>query len=147
MVMAEKIVFEIRADSDCTTLKTWRKVIFQNVSVCRIVSMANDNCRTFKQNQIMFCIHPWFVEYSRPIVFGEDRLRERGSLPATVFFLIKGNFTSMFLKEMEVWWWQKNRVADYCRFWLYYTQNMKKSHFSKSVCLCVCLSVCVSVCL
>ena len=26
------------------------------------------------------------VEYLRPVVFGEDRLRERGSLPATVFY-------------------------------------------------------------
>ena len=30
------------------------------------------------------------VEFSRPIVFGEDRLRERGSLLATVFY--QGNF-------------------------------------------------------
>ena len=52
--------------------------------------MANDKSRKFKQNQIIFCVQPWFVEYSRPIVFGEDRLREMGSLPATVFF-IKGN--------------------------------------------------------
>ena len=41
---------------------------------------------------------------------------------------------------------KKNRVRDCCRFWLYYTQNMKKSRFSKSVCVCVCLCVCVSVC-
>ena len=46
-------------------------------------SMMNDNCRKFKQNQIIFCIQPWFVEYSRPIVFCEDRLRERGSLTST----------------------------------------------------------------
>ena len=26
------------------------------------------------------------VEFSRSVVFGEDRLRERGSLPATVFY-------------------------------------------------------------
>ena len=45
-----------------------------------IFSLTNDNCRAFKQNQIMFCIQPRFVEYSRPIGFGEDRLRERGSL-------------------------------------------------------------------
>ena len=37
--------------------------------------MANDKSRKFKQNQIFFCMQPWFVEYSRPIVFGEDRLR------------------------------------------------------------------------
>ena len=54
--------------------------------------MANDNSRKFKQNQIIFCIQPWFVEYSRPIVIGEDRLRERGSLPATVFFLSREIF-------------------------------------------------------
>ena len=35
----------------------------------------------------MFRIQPWIVEFSRPIVFGEDRLRERGSLPATFYVL------------------------------------------------------------
>ena len=49
-------------------------------------SMANDISRNFKQNQIFFCMHPWIVENRRSIDFGEDRLRERGSLPATVFF-------------------------------------------------------------
>ena len=52
-------------------------------------SMANDNCRKFKQNQIIFCIQPWFVEDSRPIVFGEDRWRERGSLIATFYVLTR----------------------------------------------------------
>ena len=28
---------------------------------------------------------------------------------------------------------KKNRGQDYCRFWLYYPQNMTKSHFSKSL--------------
>ena len=37
---------------------------------------------------------------------------------------------------------EKNRVRDYCRFWLYYTQNMKKVIFRK---VSVCVSVCVSV--
>ena len=46
---------------------------------------------------------------------------------------------------MEVWWCQKIRVRDYCRFWLYYPENMKKSFFEK--CLCVCLCVYLSVCL
>ena len=49
-----------------------------------VFPMANDNSRKFKQNQIIFCIRPLIVEDSRPIVFGEDRLRERGSLPATL---------------------------------------------------------------
>ena len=105
MVMAKKIVFEIIADSDCTTLKTGKKVVFRKVSVCVSVclcvcvcvclsvcsffSMANDNSRKFKQNQIMFRIQPWIVEFSRPIVFGEDRLRERGSLPATFYVLTR----------------------------------------------------------
>ena len=52
--------------------------------------------------------------------------------------------TSIFLKEWKYGDGKKNRVRDYSRVWLYYTQNMKKSHFSKSVCVCVC--VCVSVC-
>ena len=51
--------------------------------------MANDNSRKFKQNQIMFCIHPCIVEFSRPIVFGEDRLRERGSLPETFYVVTR----------------------------------------------------------
>ena len=38
MVMAKKIVFEIIADSDCTTLKTWKKVIFRKGSVCVCLS-------------------------------------------------------------------------------------------------------------
>ena len=62
MVMAKKIVFEIIADSDCTTLKTWKKSLFEKcLCVCLSVdffSMANDNCRKFKQNQIMFRIQP-----------------------------------------------------------------------------------------
>ena len=60
--------------------------------------MANDNSHKFKHNQIIFCILPWIVEFSRHIVFGEDRLRERGSLSATyyvlkrvIFFLTNGN--------------------------------------------------------
>ena len=44
-----------------------------------IFSMANDNSRNFKQNQMMFCIQPCIVESSIPIGVGEDRLRERGS--------------------------------------------------------------------
>ena len=70
-------------------------------------------------------------------------LRERGSLPATVF--IKGNFTSIFLKEWKYGDGKKNRVRDYCRFWFYYSQNMKKSHFLKSVCVWVCVCVSVSI--
>ena len=50
-----------------------------------IVSMTNDNCRTFKQNQIIFYICACIVEDSRLIDCGEDRLRGRGSLPATFF--------------------------------------------------------------
>ena len=55
----------------------------------RVFSMANDNSRKFKQNQIIFCVQLSFVEYSRPIVFGEDRLRERGSLPVTFYVLTR----------------------------------------------------------
>ena len=55
----------------------------------RVFSMANDNSRKFKQNQIIVCIQAWIVDYSRPIVFSEDRLRERGSLPATFYVLTR----------------------------------------------------------
>ena len=82
----------IIADSDFTTLKTWKKVVFRKVSVSiDFFSMVNDNSRKFKLNQIIFSIHRWFVEYSWHFVFGEDRLRERGSLPAT-FYVLKGYF-------------------------------------------------------
>ena len=47
--------------------------------------MANDNSRKFEQNDIMFCIQPCIVEFSIPFGVGDDRLRERGSLPATFF--------------------------------------------------------------
>ena len=31
--------------------------------------MTNDNCRKFKQNQIIICIETWYVEYSRPVSY------------------------------------------------------------------------------
>ena len=65
--------------------------------------MANDKSRKFKHNQIMFCILPWIVEFSRLFVFGEDRLRERGSLPAT-FYVLKWYFL-----------WQTIRAANWNR--------------------------------
>ena len=49
-------------------------------------SIVNDNYRKFKKNQIIFCMYARVVEDSRSIDFGEDRLRVRDSLPATVFF-------------------------------------------------------------
>ena len=55
-------------------------------------------------------------------------------------------FSSMFHKEIEIWWWRKNRVRDKGWFWLYYPQNMKKSHFLKSVCVCVCCLLYTSRC-
>ena len=64
------------------------------LSVCVSVdffSIVNDNSRKFKQNQMMFCIQPCIVDFSIPIGVGEDRLRERGSLPAT-FYVLKGYF-------------------------------------------------------
>ena len=47
--------------------------------------MAKYKICKFKQNQIMFCIQLEIVEFSRHNGFGEDRLRERGSLPATFY--------------------------------------------------------------
>ena len=49
--------------------------------------MTIDNCRKFKQNQMIIWIQPSILEISRPTVFGEDRLRERGSLLATFYVL------------------------------------------------------------
>ena len=36
-----------------------------------------------------FCIQPCIVEFSVPIGVGEDRLRERGSVPATYYVLTR----------------------------------------------------------
>ena len=55
--------------------------------------MANDNSRKFKLNQISFCIQPCIVQFSIPIGVGEDRLRERGSLPATFYVLTRVIFS------------------------------------------------------
>ena len=49
------------------------------VAVCRIFSMANDICRKFKQNQIIFCICARVVEDLKPVDFGEDRLSRKDS--------------------------------------------------------------------
>ena len=68
-----------------------------------VFSMANDNCRKFKQNLIIFCIQPRFVEFSRPIVFGEDRLRERGSLPATFYVLTRVKYLKIHLNFFKQW--------------------------------------------
>ena len=45
----------------------------KSVCICRFVSMANDKSRKFKQNHLIFCMLPLFLEYSTPVVFGEDR--------------------------------------------------------------------------
>ena len=71
-----------------------------------IFYMTNHNCRKFKENQMMFRIQPWIVEFSRPIVFGEDRLRKRGSLPATFYVLTRvfsmANDNSSKLKQNQI---------------------------------------------
>ena len=54
--------------------------------------MANDKSRKFKQNQIMFCIQPCIVEFSRPIGVGEVWFREKGNLPATFYVVTREMF-------------------------------------------------------
>ena len=49
--------------------------------------MANDNRRKVKQNQM--CIR----DSSRAVVFGEDRIRKRGNLPATFYVLTRVIFS------------------------------------------------------
>ena len=88
----------VNSSTDCTTW--YRVAALLPVSYTHLVFyMANDNSRKFKQNQIMFCIQHSIVEFSRPIVFSEDRLRKRGSLPATfnvltciIFSMTNDNF-------------------------------------------------------
>ena len=67
------------------------------VSVCRLFSIGKDKCRKFKQNQIIFCIHPWIVEVARTFDFAEDRLRERSSLPSTFYVLTRVIFSLVLL--------------------------------------------------
>ena len=130
------------------------------LSVCRFFSMTNDNCRKFKQNQIIFCIRPWIVEVSMTFDFGEDRLRERGSLQMCIRDRkIYRAWQASIIQIINLWIWnscmvlhtdillpcsiskwkygdgEKNRVRGKGWFWLYYPQNMKKSHFPKSVCV------------
>ena len=57
-----------------------------------IVSMTNDNCRTFKQNQIILCIPSSIVDNSRSVDYVEDRLRDCGSLPATFYVGTREHF-------------------------------------------------------
>ena len=64
----------------------------------RIFSTANDNSRKFKQNQIICCICAQVVEDARPIDFGEDRLRGRGSLPATFYVFTKVKYLILINK-------------------------------------------------
>ena len=64
------------------------------------------------------------------------------------FNILKTNlisfFTSMFLKEMEVWWWQKKSCSRLLQILIVLpSKHEKKSFFEK--CLCVYLSVCLSV--
>ena len=73
------------------------------VSVCRFFSMANDNCRKFKQNQIIICILPSVVGISMSVDFGEDRLRGRGSLPATFYVLTRVKYLKIYLNVLEQW--------------------------------------------
>ena len=54
--------------------------------------MTNDNWLKLKHNQIRFFIHPYIVENSRSADFGEGRLRERGSLPATFYVVTREIF-------------------------------------------------------
>ena len=56
------------------------------------------------------------VSYTHlPIVFGEDRLRERGSLPATFYVLTRVILLPCSLKKWKYGDGKENRVRDYCR--------------------------------
>ena len=72
MVMAKKLVVEIIADSDLSLIHISRSVDFGEdrlrergslpvtfyVLTRVIFYMTNDNCRKFKQNQLLFCMQP-----------------------------------------------------------------------------------------
>ena len=88
MVMAKKIVFEIIADSDCTTLRNMQKVIFRKVSVClcvcRFFSMANEKSHKFKQNQILFHFYVVFILSIRPVSYTHLDVYKRQKLPLSL---------------------------------------------------------------
>ena len=65
--------------------------------------MANDKSRKFKQNQMIMSILPYIVEFSRPIDFGEDRLRKRGSLPETFYDLTRVKYLKIYLNFFKQW--------------------------------------------
>ena len=66
-----------------------------------VFSMANDNRRKLKQNQIIFYICAWVVKDSRPIDFGEDRLWGKGSLPETFVVVTRVKYLILINK---VYW-------------------------------------------
>ena len=78
--------------------------LFQLTSVLQHALVSDTD---WKRPAVQHCTHTHththtcLLYTSRPIVFGEDRLRERGSLPATVF--INGNFCFHIPQGMEVW--------------------------------------------
>ena len=54
--------------------------------------MANDNSRKFKQNQIIFCIQPWFVEFSRPVSYTHLDVYKRQVQPVIEEDIDEDNF-------------------------------------------------------
>ena len=95
-----------------------------NVLTWVIVSLTNDNCRTFKQNQIMFCMHPWLVEDSRRVHFGEDQLRGRGSLLATFYVITR---LILFMTNDNCRTLKQNQLLFRIPFWI--IQNSRSVDF------------------
>ena len=72
----------------------------------RVFPMANDNSRKFKQNQIIFCIQPKIVEFSRPVSYTHLDVYKRQELSAS------WKLVDNYLIEMIIMW------NDY--IWIYY---------------------------
>ena len=95
MVMAKKIVFEIIADSDSTTLKTWKRVVFRKVSVCvwsKTLCLECSSClccrrgfSVFKSKVNLHTNDLWVLRktkcvYGRVVCLGRDKMCGSGSL-------------------------------------------------------------------
>ena len=88
--------------------------------------MTNDNSRKIKQNRISLCILPWYLEYSRLVVFGEDRLRERGSLPATFYVLSRAVF---LMTNYNCHTFKQNQIFCCVRSWI--VENWRSIDFGE----------------
>ena len=96
----------------------------------QLFTYSQSRCTTWKIKSYSFI---WYV--SNNILTVLNCRRPNYTIFRTVILL------PCSIKKWKYGHGEKNRVRDNAWFWLYYPQNMKKSHFPKSVCVSVCLSM------